>query len=150
MGVEAGDVTSLEAGATRSPDWVLGMLADLEGDPGIAVVRAPDEAFMLESGSASLCRGMDTPYVRGDSSLMCPCSISEDRACSREYRVAKGQTGALFLLSVIGVVAFFVGLPDIRWGGVLNGRVDYKASWEIDPSLRKSKSQQSPYFSFVL
>ena len=65
MGVEAGDLASFETGATRSPNWVLGMLADLEGDPGIAVVRAPYESFMLESGSTSFRRGMDTPDVRG-------------------------------------------------------------------------------------
>jgi hypothetical protein len=28
--------------------------------------------------------------------------------------VAKGQTGALFLLSVIDEEAFFVGIPDIK------------------------------------
>ena len=65
MGVEAGDVISLEAGAAWSPDWVLGVLADLEGDPSIVVIRAPDESFMLESRSPSLSGGMDTPDVRG-------------------------------------------------------------------------------------
>ncbi len=65
MGVEAGDLVSFEAGATRSPDKVLGMLADLEGDPRFVVVSAIDEAFMLESRSASFRRGVDTPDVRG-------------------------------------------------------------------------------------
>ena len=65
MGVEAGDVISLEAGAARGPDWILGVLADLEGDPGLVVVRAPDEAFMLESRTTSFSGGMDTPDIRG-------------------------------------------------------------------------------------
>jgi len=58
-------VTSFETGATRSPGRVLGVLADLEGDPGIVVIRAPDEAFMLETGPTSFSGGIDAPYVRG-------------------------------------------------------------------------------------
>jgi hypothetical protein len=49
VGVETGDVASFEAGATSCLDWVLGVLANLEGDPGVLVVSAPDTAFVLET-----------------------------------------------------------------------------------------------------
>ena len=60
---------------------------------------------------------------------MRPCSLSEDKACSRVNLVANGQTGALFLLSVIVVGAFFVGVPDIKRCWVSTGRFSAKASW---------------------
>jgi hypothetical protein len=56
----------------------------------------------------------------GESSSMVPSPMRMRRACSQRDLVAKGQTGALFLLGaeVLGAACFQLGCLDIEETGV--------------------------------
>ena len=107
-------MSTLKAGPGSCSSGVLSMLSDLEDDPLVQVVNAPYAPLMLKSGASCLGRGMDSPFVGGESSWTVPLSMRMASACSSTGRVEKGQTGDLFLLSVIVVEALMIGLPCMK------------------------------------
>ena len=90
------------------------MLADLDHRPVVVVVNPQDEAFMLEARTPGLCRGrMDAPLV-GCLELEDDTLVDESReSLFEDPLVAKGQTGALFLLIAIFGAALGKDLKDM-------------------------------------
>ncbi len=89
------------------------MLADLDDNPVVVVINSPDEAFMLEAQALVSVEGWTRQSLGVWSSRTMPLFLSPVRACSRTPLVAKGHTGALFLLIVIFGAALGKGLMDM-------------------------------------
>ena len=89
------------------------MLADLDCSPVVPVVDAPHETLVLESRSSGLYKGWMRHSSGGESSRTVPLSMRPVIACSRIPLVAKGHTGALFLLIEIFGATLEKGLGDM-------------------------------------
>jgi len=128
IGIEGDDLSSLKSSHGLGSTRVMGVMSDLEDDPLVLIVGAPDSAFVMESRSPRLCRRVYAPIVGGESSWTEPLSTRVERACSRTCLVVKGQTGALFLLSVIVLAALMGDSLNMKWLFVLEEVEEVNAS----------------------
>ncbi len=78
------------------------MLADLRNVPCVEVVLDPELALVLKAFASGFRRGMDAPFIGGESSM--PSSSFARRLMIRSHvdLVVNGQTGVLFLLLAEG------------------------------------------------